>query len=429
MNWKFWEKKKLTKGVLGTTDALGKFLQFGNKFSAETPRSALNLYESSTAVSIPINKVAESFASIRPVLELLDGKLIMEHPLLELLNNPSPFFDSRLFWETLAKYYLITNEVEIIALGGVNRPPLELQPINPANVTMIEGKGGIPHTMDIAGNTMSGAYTLEIKRNRARYFNGGLRELKQIRGFSTKSNSLMRGQSLLVPAAQEARQHILGNTHNVSLLEKGGRLSYVFHYDEDMEPDEFKELKHRVRAEAGGAENAGEIVVSAGGKLTIQEMGTTNKDMDYVKMQREAMNSVALQFKCPLPLITTSASTFNNYGTAILALFDDAALPLADVLYSGVGSLLLPRFGLDPAKVRLTYNILSITALRRRVLEEIKDRKDINIESTNELRELMGRDSVTNGNDILINANMIPLGLDVDDGEPDTPVLSDETVE
>lgn len=426
--WNLFRKKKqqcYTKAVLGTSDSLGAFLQFGNT-TAESPSSALNLYESSTAVSIPINKVAEAFASIQPVLELQDGKIITNHPVLDLLRNPSPFYDRRLFMETIGKYFLITNEAECIALGSINRPPLELQPISPANVSVVEGTEGLAVSLDISGNTLTGAYNLELKRNRARYLNGNLRELKQIRGFSTKNNSLLRGQSQLVPAAAEARQHILGNRHNVSLLEKGGRLSYVFHYEEDMEPDDFIVTQDRVRENVGGADKAGSIVVSAGGKLKVEEMGTTNKDMDYVKMQRTAMDSVALQYNVPLPLINTSATTFNNYGTAVLALYDDAALPLADVVYGGLTQFLLPRYGMDPAKARITYNILAITALRARVLAEIKTRRDINVEADNELREIMGREAYEGGDDIYKPANLIPVGTDIETDEPIPTVVRDD---
>ena len=422
--WPFKKKQRYTKAVLGTSDSLGAFLQFGNT-TAENPSSALNLYESSTAVSIPINKVAEAFASIQPVIELQDGKILTNHPVLDLLRSPSPFYDQRLFMETLGKYFLITNETELVALGGINRPPLELQPISPANVSVVEGTQGVAVSLDVSGNTLTGAYNLELKRNRARYLNGNLRELKQIRGFSTKNNSLLRGQSQLVPAAAEARQHILGNKHNVSLLEKGGRLSYVFHYEEDMDPDNFLETQDRVRENVGGADKAGSIVVSAGGKLKVEEMGTTNKDMDYVKMQRTAMDSVALQYNVPLPLINTSATTFNNYGTAVLAIYDDAALPLADVIYGGLSQFLLPRYGMDPAKARITYNILAITALRARVLAEIKTRGEINVESDNELREIMGREAYEGGDDFYKPANLIPVGTDTETDEPTPTVLRD----
>ena len=80
---------------------------------------------------------------------------------------------------------------------------------------------------------------------------------------------------LLVSAASEARQHILGNDHNISILEKGGRVSLVFHFDADLSPDDFEATKDRVRAQYGGASNAGEIGVTSGGKLDIKETGTS----------------------------------------------------------------------------------------------------------------------------------------------------------
>jgi len=429
LNWLPWRKRSIPrierKAVLGTSDALGKFLIFGTR-GAETPTSAFSLYNKSTAVSVPVNKISEPFAAIIPVLQI-DGGFITSHPVLDRLNNPSPLYDGYSFFEALGKNYLITGETGVIALGGITRPPLELQPITPASVSPVEGPGGIASNYNISGNTLAGNYDIDRKRGRIRYFDGPLREFKHIRGFSTKNNGLLRGQSPLVSAAAEARQHILGTTHNTSILEKGGRVSVVFHFEEDLRDDEFEELKERVRSEYGGAEQAGQIGVTAGSKLNIQEMGNTNKDMDFVKLQQAAINACALQYKCPLPLISNQAATFNNYKEAKLALFDDAVLPLADRIFAALSAFLLPRYGLDPAKVRITYDILSISTLRTRVLEEIRTRTEINIESDNELRTFLGREPYDGGDNILKPANLIPVGSDLLIDEPeimrDTPLI------
>lgn len=397
-------------GVLGTTDALGKFMIFGVS-GGETPGSALSLYEDSTAISIPINKVAEAFASIEPVLKI-DGKIIKDHEILDFLRQPSPFFDGVLFQETLAKNYLVTSESYTVALGNVNRPPLEMQPISPRNVSPVEGSGGYAHKMDISGNTLTGVYDAELKPKRLRYFNGNLKELSYMRGYSTKNNSLLRGQSLLVPASAEARQHILGNKHNVSMLEKGGRLSAVFHFDQDLNVDDFNEVKTRVKEQYGGADNAGEIGVTSGGKLEIKELGVNNKDMDYVKLHKIVQEAIALQYKVPLPLITNAAATFNNYSEAKLALYDDAVLPLADKIYGSLSAFLLPRYKLDPQQVQITYDIDEITALSMRRNEELKLRKELAIESDNEMRAMIGREPYQGGDQIYKPANLIPVGQD-----------------
>lgn len=419
------ETKSSTK-VLGLSEELGSFLKFGATGTAVTPTSAMNLYNKSSAVSIPIGYIAEAFASINPVLK--DGtEIITDHPVLDLLQSPSPFYTQDLFFENLAKNYLITGETELIAVGNVNRPPLELQPINPKNVTVNEGQGGLATSMIVSGETLMGAYNLEKRGRRIRYVRGNLSELKQIRNYSTRDNSLIRGQSPLVSASAEARQHIEGNNHNVSLLINGGKVSLVFHFDEDLNDDDFEATKQRVMDQYAGPQKAGTIGVTSGGKLSIEELGINNKDMDFANLQEMARQAVAMQYKFPLPLLSTDASTFNNYKEAKAALYDDAVLPLADRIFGGLSDFLLPRYGMDPARVRLTYDMDQITALSSRRNEELKLRRELNLETLNELRTMIGREPAANGDTILVPATMVPLGTDLftDDNVPGNGLVRD----
>lgn len=417
---------KSSAKVLGLPEELGSFLMFGTTGSASTPASAMSLYDKSTAVSIPINYIAEAFASINPVLKN-GSEIITDHPVLDLLQVPSPFYTQDLFFENLAKNYLITGETELIAIGGVNRPPIELLPMNPKNVTITEGSGGLATSMIVSGETLVGAYNLVKQGRTARYLRGNLAEIKQIRNYSTRNNSLIRGQSPLVSASAEARQHIEGNAHNISLLTNGGRVSLVFHFDEDMGDDDFEATRQRVIEQYGGAQQAGKIGVTSGGKLDIKELGINNKDMDFANLQNMARMAVALQYKFPLPLLSTDASTFNNYKEAKSALYDDAVLPLADRLFGGLSDFLLPRYGLDPSKFRITYNMDQITALTSRRNEELKLRRELNLETTNEMRTLIGREPIDGGDSVLAPANMIPIGTDLftDDNNPDNSLARD----
>ena len=412
-------ERKSSTVALGLSEELGSFLKFGAQGTAVTPTGAINLYNKSTAVSIPINYIAEAFASINPVLK--EGtEIITDHPLLDLLQTPSPFFTQDLFLENLGKNYLITGETEVVALGNTNRPPLELQPVSPQNVTVNEGSNGLAISLIVSGQSLVGSYLMELKGRAVRYLRGNLSEIKQIRNFSTRNNSLLRGQSPLVSASAEARQNIEGNKHNVSLLTNGGRVSLVFNFDADLNDDDFEETKQRVLDQYGGAQNAGKIGVTSGGKLNIEELGTNNKDMDFAILQTAARTAVALQYKFPLPLLSTDAATFNNYKEAKAALYDDAVLPLADRIFGGLTDFLMPRYGLDPAKVRITYDIDQITALAGRRNEELKLRKELNLETLNEMRTMIGREEVEGGNTVMMPANMIPVGTDLftDDNVP-----------
>lgn len=428
MKLKFWKKEQpkveRKSAALGTSKELGDFLMFGSSGKAATASSALSLYDSSTAVSIPVNMIAEAFASIEPVL-VINDKMVTKHPILDLLSSPSPFFTQDLFLETLGKNYLVTGECQVVAIGSVNSAPLELQPMSPANVTPMKGSGGITRNIVVSGESLTGEYKYVPSKKRARYLNGGLLEIKHMRNFSTQDNSLVRGSSPLKAASAEVRQHIHGNTHNVSLLENGGRVSLVFHFGEDMSTDDFEETKQRVISQYGGSTKAGTIGVTAGQKLDIKEMGVSNKDMDFANLQQMAQRAVALQYKVPLSLITTDASTFNNYLESKLALYDDAVLPLADRVFAGLTSLLVPRFGLDPNQVKITYDEDRITALEKRRNENLKLRKDLNLETTNEMRESIGKDPIEGGYSIYIPSSMVPIGEDPF-SEPDPEPSDDE---
>jgi len=403
--------------VIGLNDELSKFLMFGRENGASAS-SAISLYEKSTAASIPINWISDLFSSIIPVIEV-DGEIIRQHPVLDLLSTPSPYFSRELFFEVISRDYLVTNEFYLVGLGGTKRPPLELQPISPKYIDVPQGNSGLPSVIYVGDQSLTGNYYPEKMGREIRYYNGDFLEIKQVRGFSTRNNSLLRGQSLLCQASAEVRQHILGSTHNTSLLENGGRLSLIFHFDQHLQNKEFEEAKQRVHDNYGGANNAGKIGVTAGGKLSIHEAGTSNRDMDFSTLQKMAKEACALQYKFPLPLLTVEASTMNNYKESKLALYDDAVLPLANTIFAGLTRFLMPRFGLDPAKVKITYDIDHITALASRRIDELVKRKSLNIETDNELRSMIGKEDYSGGDVKYQAANLVPLGTNTLSDDPE----------
>ena len=407
------------KMVLGTSSSLGDFLVYGDS-RAGSPSSALYLYEQTTAVSVPVNFIADAFATLDPIL-IQGQEMVLEHEVLDLLKRPSPMHEQELFLAILAKNYLITGETSVVALGNVKSPPLELQPLSPKAMTPVPMAGSdFPQRWLVSGNTLNGTYERTPVGKDLRFYDGNLRDLMVARNFSTRDNSLLRGQSPLVSASREARQAMLGTQHNVSLLEKGGRVSLVFHFAQDMDEDDFEVVKKRVRDQFGGAENAGKIGITTGGDMRIESVGQSNKDMDYANLQKLATKAVALQYKVPLPLITDERQTMNNYETAKLALYDDAVIPLAKRIFGSLSRFLLPRYGLDPSRIRISFNPDHIPAQVERRNAELEQRAGINIETDNELRALIGREPYEGGDVVLKPANLIPAGTDVftDDEDP-----------
>jgi len=413
------EKKSHNRSI-GLDSVLNDFFLFGKRDGAETPGSALRMYEQSTAVSVPVNWIADNFASIRPILkEIETHKIIRDSPVLNLLNRPHKNSSAIAFRKDMAAHYLITGNTYIVAVGNINRPPIELMPISPKDVSVVQGGNGQINNIVIGSLTFPGSYT-ENTGKKEGYSRDSLTELKQIRSFSTRNNSLLQGQSVLLSAADEVRQNIEGNRHNLSLLTNGGRVSLVFAFEKDMSTDDAEAIKVRLENQYSGADRAGKIAVTSDGSLDIKELGKTNKDMDFAILHQMTKQAVALAYKFPLPILSTDAATMNNMENAKTALYDDAVLPLADVIFEGLSTWLLPRFGIDPDKFHITYDIDQITALSGRRQSELKLRNELNIDTPNEMRTLVGQEPLEGGDTLMVSATMVPLGTDIftDDNIP-----------
>ena len=397
--------------------ATSDFLKFGYT-NAHSPSSAMGLYDQSSFVSIPVNKVSKPFSTISPVLyNMRTKKTTSDHAVLDLLRKPCPAFTQELFFKTLANHFLITGDCAYVAAGNITRPPLSVSPISPADISAIEGDDGLASSYHIGGMYYPGTYSSLYKENEQHFYDDQFAELRLIRDYATDRGSRIRGQSLLKSASRDVRQAVLGTEHNVSLLEKGGRFSMIFNFETDMDADDYKVMKQRIMSQYGGASKAGTIGVTNGEKLRIVPMGANNVEMDYANLTEMIKQTLALLYDVPLPLVSLSASTMNNYEIANLALWDDAILPLAKVILGGLGEVLLPRFGLDLGEWRLIVDREQITALMMRTLEELKIRVANGLETRDEMRSVLGREATVGGNQFYIESTKIPDGTDIaDDG-------------
>lgn len=396
-----------TKSAGLQADSLREILVFGSRKGAHYPKVCLDMYEDSTAVSIPVNKIAKAFSELTPIIKVGEEK-IREHPMLDLLENPSPEYSKELYFRTLAVYYLVTGEFFNLYLGRKGNPPREVYPMNPALVNHMNRKGFITQL-----NCQSDFFPGEYFKDESVYWsNEEIRCLGHGRNFSTRDNSMFRGQSLLIPASNAARQQVLGAQHNLTVLEKGGKLSLVFHFENDLSDSEFEKVKEKVRAQFSGPSNAGEIGVTAGGKLSIQDMGLNHADMDWSNGMKMASEVLLLTYDIPLPLVSMDSATHSNFENSIELFYDDAVTPLSNTIFGSIQKDLIGRFDLPP-RAKLTFDEDSVPALRNRQLRLVAKRSELDVETDNEIRNLLGRESYSGGDLIYKNSNKIPVGTDV----------------
>lgn len=408
----FKKKKKLnTKSFFNIQG--GSFADqifFGGHVSASKTAS---FYRQSSAVATAIDMIAREIEQIRPFVKLKDGTLSDTAPVLDLLDNPNEFEDYREFIGQLARNYMLNHDAYIYAEGSTNRPPFSLFVVNNQNVSVTEHGGDrYPELFHLSTGFGSGQYQRTEANNKYKFYDGEFKEVYQIHGYSSRTSNC-EADSPLEAAALEARQQILGRNHNLKIIENGGRLSMAVIYKPETQPspEEFDEFKKNVMRQYSGSENAGKIAIHAASDMEIKELGMNNKDMDFSSLDDVSKQSIYMRYGIPLPLVSTDGQTFNNFDRAIEDLYDRAVLPYTEILFSGLTKLLKSRYK-DQFEA-ITYNPETIGAIKGRMLDELKLRKELGIETTNELREFLPNREDIEGGDLLYQpATLIPAGTD-----------------
>jgi phage portal protein BeeE len=424
-----WPWQKNIKASQGATrsvyiDSLtNEFLSCSLTGDTITPQKAFTIYRQNSSVASSVDMIADAFEQIVPVLKMKDGKVIDKHPVLDLLKHPNSYMDWSGFAARIARHYLLTKDCPMYAMGVNTMPPQELFPVRPTFLAYTTGGDEYVDVFHVGSGVAQGEYKQELSKDKiARYYNQtGLGELYRISGFSSMSTDA-RPDSPLQAAALETSQQLKGKIHNVQLLTNGGRPSMLVIFKERLDDDKHKEQSQRLNETLGGPENAGKIMVASGGDLqSVEELGKTPKDMDWSAMNTTADRAVGFRFKIPIVLTSTDAATFDNMKTGVEMLYDGAVLPLTDKMLSGLSRFLLPRFKISTDDMWLTYNKDSLQPLKKRMLDELEQRKKIGVETVNEIREAMpNREPVEGGDVIYQPATMVELGVDInDDGVSD----------
>lgn len=433
MKLKFWQKDAPVTELKSMqiplpTGSFAEYIFGGGGYLSNA--KAMEFYRKTSSIATAVDMIADAFEQIVPVLKAQDGTIINDADVLDLLKAPNGFDSWRDFAGAIARYYLITHDCFLTAVGNVKRPPIELWPAAPQNVTVTQAADTYPADYNVAQGMVRGNFTRQEIKRTVRFYANNLTELYHIMGFSSR-NIQTEGDSPLQAVALEAKQILAGKTHNLSLLNNGGRLSLLIVFKQiGGNDDQQKQAMQAIKEQWTGEGNAGVVgVVNNADISDVKEMGINNKDMDYAKLEEFASQAVYLRYKIPLPMVTLRASTFNNMKTAIEFFYDMAVLPTADKLFGGLSKFLLPRYGIDPTKVQITYNKESIQALKQRQLDELEQRAKVGIETDNELRELLvNREPYDGGDTHYKNANQVPVGeeLFTEEEEVDTGLQGDD---
>jgi HK97 family phage portal protein len=389
---------------------------------------AMQIYQQSSSVATAVDIIAQEIERINPVVHMPDGSLDDSHEILSLLQNPNDWNETWSFFiGSLARARLLTGNDYTFGLGLITNPPLELYAVKPSNTNIEAGNiDQRPTAYSISNGDGRGTYTRNRAKTGYRFYDGNLKELWHNQAYSSTTSNL-QGDSPLKAICLDVYSQIKGRIHNTSLLDNGGRPSLLVTFKDAMTSDQHIERRDLINEQVSGGTNAGKIIVASAESMDVTELGTNNKDMDYANLERISEHATYKRYRVPLPLISTDALTDNNMAHAVYQLYDFAVLPNTEALLSSLTMFLMPRYGLDPSEYKLTYNPEEIEALKQRQIDTLKKKRELGIESINELREgLPNREPVEGGDTILVSSTMIPITETSTEELPETETAEEE---
>lgn len=424
------KKKPESKMIqVESTKNYGGFTIFGNRNSDSLPSfEALKYYATSSAVYTAVSLLASEISSLHPVVFDTKSKTYEDHPVLELLKNPNKGESYNLFISSIASTLISTGNSFIIADGNINRPPLFLNHYNSTDVSAHESAiDKFPQSYRLTRRNVSETFDrLDIiGQNRFLFVNQTKdSEIWQSKVFSPNTYDLY-GMSPLTAICIEISQLQLSNVHNLATLENGGAPSGIMHTADSISDAKFELYKAMLNENYAGSTNAGRIMLLDEQDLKYEELGKTNKDMDFLNLKQSVTHAIYSALKIPLPLISADQMTLANMETARLNLYDNAVLPWADKIFGDLTSLLMPRYD-SSENLIITYDQDNVDALQIRRNEELSELNSLNALTVNEMRAMIGKEELDGGNSLYQQQSMVPFAGDVDTSDNIKPKQDSE---
>lgn len=344
-------------------------------------------YQKNVIVYRCVSLISRGLGSV-PWLLYDHDEEVERHPLLDLLNCPSPRQAGSAFVEAIVGHLLLAGNAYIEAVFNGDGQVVELYALRPDRMRVIPGATGLPI-----------AYEYEVNGHKRRLECdpvSGRSAVLHLKNFHPLND--WYGMSPIEAAARSIDQHNGVGEHNLALLQNGGRPSGALMFkpsnSNPLSETQRDGLREDIRRLYEGNANAGRILVLEG-DFDWKEMGLSPKDLDFIEGKLLSAREIAQAFGVPPMLVgVTGDATFANYKEARYHLWEDTIIPLLEFLVAELNLWLCPYFA---EGLKLGYDTDEIPALAQRreaVWTKIQEADFLTI---NEKREAVGYSPLEGG--------------------------------
>lgn len=381
------EQKASSVGKLIALNQVGRPQWTPRQYDALTVEG----YQKNIIVYRAVSLIARGAASV-PWRLYKNNEELLSHPLLTLLHHPSPRQGGSGFIEAVLSYLLLAGNSYIEIVSDMKGRPAELYPLRPDRVQIVPGASGVPQAFEYTVNGTKRQLNVDPTT--------GWSHVLHLKLFHPLND--WYGMSPIEAAACSIDQHNTVASHNLALLQNGGRPSgalLVGRNDRDLNltDEQRQELREDVRALYQGQDNAGRILVLEG-DFEWQEMGLSPKDLDFIEGKSMAAREISQAYGVPPMLVGVRGdATFSNYREARFHLWEDTILPLLDYLTDELNRWLAPQF---ESGLKLVHDVDRIPALAQRREDAWSKIANASFLTINEKRHAVGYMPVPHGDQI-----------------------------
>ena len=334
---------------------------------------------------------ATAVASLEPIIYDTEGSEIPNHPLLQVLRNPTPDMSWR---DAVHKA-----EMDLSVNGNAYMLPLttikglgELWPISPGSVSY-DATGDIFKPVSM-WRVNSARGTVDVTPER------------MIHLHTAPGTDGVLGVSPLESAGLSVLQQTRAREWNISLMENGGKPSGTLESDTPLTQSNIKDLQDSLRRDHTGTRNAGRWMVLPYA-LHANVQGFNARDMDYSMGVTVSAREIAIAMGVPPELVGDSANkTYANAQEANKEFAVHTVKPLADQLYGVLTRKLAPLY---PDIGRIGYDEQQIDGLRGDESAIITALTSCDFLTTNEKRRRLSYPDVPGGDEVLMAMGKVPL--------------------
>jgi HK97 family phage portal protein len=366
-------------------------------------------YTQNSIVYRCINEISQAAASV-PLCVYVNDEETEEHPLYYLLQKPNPLQAGVEYFQELYTNLLISGNAYELSVLSDQELPKEIYNLRPDRIKIISSGRAIPAGYDyvISGRTVE-HYSVDSMN--------GYSQIKHHKLYNPLDDYY--GISPIAAAANDIDQHNMSARHNVALLENGARPSGAIVFRPKDESGQSVQLTEAQRSQLisdlelrfTGKNNAGRAMLLEG-DFDWKEMGLSPKDMDFMQLKNASARDIALCFGVPAQLVgIPDSQTYANMAEARLALYEETIIPLLRRIESDLSEWYSIAYGEDIYVEYDVDDIPAITERRKIVYDSVNAAVSAGIMTRNEARERLGLSEVDGGDQLLVPANLFPIGM------------------